>query len=421
MLDRLLSIFWGFCLKITLFDFLSDVEEEQPFDVNKITIKDAIDLLQKGVFDRYFDRKKILNYIARLADDFFIKYYSKEFCPRCHDSNVKEIKSYGGFKKSFWCKDCRKKFTHRGIIRTHFQDWVIHNVVLGIYDGEPVSKIRRHLEEEMKSREREFSVKTKIPDEKTIYELGSAVAEKIQEIIHFLILLQGGLRCDRIFVDDAFSRRKRKRMKGVQKSLDGAKAFAEKRRKRRGKRRYYYVIVILDPDKCFTIEAYPSKKRDEKAFSIAFMSAVQKLKGLPKSVGGDKLKSMETAAEKCLPKSRVRHNFEKLKPYEKKELNKIERKIRELRKTIWKQKKYGTLRVLRTYVAIAVIGTNFVEPKDVLGGKTPAQTAGIPYPIREIEPWEAFLEWVRVFQTLFPKILKAGLKKIPGTPLSPSR
>jgi len=408
-------------MKITLVDFLSDLEEGQPFDVNKVTVRDAIDLLQKGVFDLYFDREKILSYVRRLADDFFAKFYGREFCPSCFSSNVKEIKSYEGVKKSFCCKDCRRNFKHRGAIRTHFEDWVIHNVVLGIYDGEPVSKIRRHLEEEMKSRERKFNVQTKIPDEKTIYELGSTVAEKIQEIIHFLILLQGGLKCDRIFVDDAFSRRKRKRGKGVQKSLDGAKAFAKKRRKCRGKRRHYYVIVILDPDTRFTIEAYPSKKRDEKAFSIAFMSAVQKLKGLPKSVRGDKLKSMETAAEKYLPKSRVQHIFEKLKPYEKKELNKIERKIRELRKTIWKQKKYGTLRVLRTYVAIAVIGTNFLEPKYVMGGKTPAQAAGIPYPFRVIGPWEAFLEWVRVFQTLFPKILKAGLKKIPGTPLSPSR
>jgi len=390
-------------MEITLLDFLN-WNKERPIDINKITIDDVIYMLKTGVFDEYFDREKVVKCLKRFKDDFFEEYYGKEFCPRCLSANVEETKSYEGIKKSFRCKSCKKKFKHRGIVPTHFEDWVILKIVTGIYQGETMSKIRKDLEEELKSREKEFKVRTKIPSEKSIYDLGSRIADKLQKIIDFLILVIGGLKCRRIFCDDAFSR----------------KVLTKSKRKRKDGR-YYYVIVVLDADTRFIIVAYPSRTRDKTSFSIAFSLAKEKLSGMPKSVGGDKLKSMEAAAEEHLPKSKVRHAFQKLKPYEKEELNRIERRIRDIRETIGKRRKYGTLKVLKTYVAIAVIGINFLEPMDVLGGRTPAQAIGIPYPFREVGSWEAFLEWVRVFQTLFPKILKAGLKKIPGTPLSPSR
>jgi len=52
--------------------------------------------------------------------------------------------------------------------------------------------------------------------------------------------------------------------------------------------------------------------------------------------------------------------------------------------------------------------------------RAPAQAVGIPYPFRDFAPLEAFLEWVRIVKLLFPKILRAGIKRFPGTPLSPS-
>jgi len=404
-------------MKITLMDFLSG--EDRLINVNELTVSDAIYMLKDRVFDQHFDRKKILSFITQLSKDFFTKYYGREFCPRCLSSSVEEIKSYEGVKKSFLCKDCGKKFKHRGVICTHFEDWVIRRIVTGIYHGESVSKIREDLEEEMKSREQEFHVKTKIPDQKSIYGLSSRVAEKLEKITAFLVLVTGGLKCEKIFCDDAFSRKRRKKNRGLQKNLTEAKAFVKRGRKRRDGR-YYYVIVVLDADTRFIIVAYVSKARNKKAFSEAFSLAKDKLKSLPRIVRGDKLKSMEVAAEKFFSKSQVQLIFEKLKPYEKGELNKIERRIRDLRNTIGKRRKYGSLRVLKTYVTTAVVATNFLEPMDVLGGKTPAQTIGIPYPLRKVGSWEAFLEWARLFQILFPKILKVGLKKIPGTPLSPS-
>ena len=110
-------------MKITLMDFLSG--EDRPINVNELTVSDAIYMLKDRVFDQHFDRKKILNFITQLSKDFFTKYYGREFCPRCLSSSVEEIKSYEGVKKSFLCKDCGKKFKHRGVMCTHFEDWVI--------------------------------------------------------------------------------------------------------------------------------------------------------------------------------------------------------------------------------------------------------------------------------------------------------
>ena len=405
-------------MEITLLEFLFR-NKERPIDINKITIDDAIYMLKTGVFDEYFDREKVVKCLKRFKDNFFEEYYGKEFCPRCLSANVEEIKSYEGVKKSFRCKDCKKKFKHRGIVSTHFEDWVILKIVTGIYHGETMSKIHKDLEEELESREKEFKARTKIPSEKTLYDLGSRIADKLRKVMDFLILVVGGLKCQRIFCDDAFSRKRRKKNRGIQENLVRGKVFTKSKRKRKDGQ-YYYVIVILDADTRFIIEAYASKKRDKISFSVAFSQAKEKLSGMPKSVRGDKLKSMEVAAEKYFPKSKVQHFFQKLKPYEKEDLNRIERRIRDLRRTIGKRRKYGTLKVLRTYVTIAVMGINFLEPMDALGGRTPAQAIGIPYPFREVGPWEAFLEWTRTLEIILPKILKAGLRKIPGTLLSPS-
>lgn len=386
-------------------------KDEELIDLDKITIKDALSMLKEGSFSRYFDRSRIIGYLKHIAQDIK-KYCGREFCPRCGSTDVKVVPGYEGVKQYFECRVCGKRFVHPSVVGTHFRDWVIIELTEGIYSGKFMSKVAEDIERQLDENTRD-----KIPDEKTLYDLLDRVAEFLKDFDAFLVLLVGGLNCSRIMCDDAFSRRRRRRKKYRQKSLDGNIVFLKGKSKRR--RRYYYTIVILDPDLRYILVSYASEKRDKKAFCIAFATAMEKMRSLPETVKGDKLKAMMQAAELYFPKSKVRHEFEKLSWYEKEELNKIENRIRKLRETIRKRRKYGSIRVLRNYLTIAVIGTNYLERMKVLGNRAPAEVAGIPYPTPGRKKWYYFLEYARIVRTMLPQILKIGLKAIPGTPLKP--
>jgi hypothetical protein len=390
---------------------------EAPLDLENVTLKDVIKMLRDGCFDKYFDRNKIIGYLQHIAQNFG-RYYGREFCPRCGSTNVRNIPNYEGVKPYFYCKECGKNFKHKTFIRTHFDDWVISATIRGVFAGKFMSQICVDILNERKDMDKANSqiFKGKMPDEKTLYDITDRAATKFLGINDFIILLLGGLDCSRLMCDDAFSRRWRQKRKVKQKTING-ELFNTKIRRR--KRSYYYAIIVFDPDGRFIVAHYASDKRDRGSFEVAFGLAIEKLKSIPERVKGDKLKAMVQAAEKYLPKSRVKHEFEKLKPFEKRELCKIERCIRRLRKTVGKRRRYGSLKVLRNYLTIAVIGTNYLTPMKVLGEKTPAQTVGIPYPFYEKGDWNTFLDWVRIIDGLLPQILKVGLKRIPGTLLRP--
>lgn len=402
-------------MPVTLDKFCSS--EEAPFNFEKIALRDVIQMLRNGSFDMYFDRNKIFECLQYIAQNFE-RYYGHEFCPRCGSANVISIPSYRGVKPYFCCKECGRKFKHKTFMGTHFEDWVICATIVGVFAGRLVSQIHEDILNQGKAMDKTNlqSLKGKIPDEKTLYDIIDRAATKFLDINDFIILLLGGLNCSCLMCDDAFSRKWRQKRKGKQATINGD-LFNTKIRRR--KRSYYYAIIVFDPDGRFMVAHYGSDKRDRRAFEVAFGLATEKLKSSPKSVKGDKLKAMVQAAEKYLPKSLVKHEFQRLKPFEKKELCKIERCIRRLRNTIGKRRRYGSLKVLRNYLTIAVIGTNYLTPMKVLGGKTPAQTVGIPYPFYERGDWTTFLEWVRIIDVLLPQILKAGLKRIPGTSLRP--
>lgn len=399
---------------VTLDKFCS--REEGSLNFEKITLKDVIQMLMDGHFDKYFDRSKIIGYLQHIAQNFE-RYHGREFCPRCGSANVVSISSYEGVKPYFHCKECRKKFRHKTFIGTHFEDWILCATIRGVFAGKLMSQIYADILNQRKEMGKVNSqiLKAKIPDEKTLYDITDRSASKVLDVNDFMLLLLGGINCSCLMCDDAFSRKWRQKRKGKQLTIN--KGLNTKIRHRKGS--YYYALIALDSDGRFIIVHYASEKRDRKAFEILFGLAIRKLKSLPKKVKGDKLKPMIQAAEKYLPKSIVKHEFEKLKPFEKKELCKIERCIRRLRKTIGKRRRFGSIKVLRNYLTIAVIGTNYLTPMKVLDGKTPAQTIGIPYPFYEKEDWNTFLEWVRIIDVLLPKILKVGLKRIPGTLLRP--
>lgn len=139
------------------------------------------------------------------------------------------------------------------------------------------------------------------------------------------------------------------------------------------------------------------------------------LKDYPAEVKGDKLDPMMRAAELFFPKSIVKHDFRKLKPWEKGELNAIERRIKDVRSALPKGRKYSSIRFLRALGVLIWVNENFLEPRSRLGGKSAALNLGIPYPYRPYD-WNLFLNWAKFVVYRFPAILKASLKKIPGTP-----
>jgi transcription elongation factor Elf1/transposase-like protein len=403
-------------VQVTLDKFCSS---EEALDLEKVTLKDVIQMLRDGSFDKYFSRGKIIEYLQRIAQNFK-EYYGREFCPRCGSTKLITLTSYCGVKPYFQCKECGKRFTHKTVVETHFEDWVISATVRGVFAGKAVSQIHVDILNQRKDMDKTnfegLKGKRKIPYEKTLYDIINKLDAKLLDFSDFEVLLLGGLICSRLMCDDAFARKWRRKKGAKQTVINGNLAYI---RVKRHKRSYYYAIIVFDPDGRFIVAHYGSDKRDKEAFEVAFRLAIEKLKSFPKSVKGDKLRAMVQAAERCFPKSQVMHEFEKLKPFEKKELCKIERCIRRLRKTVGKRRRYGSLKVLRNYLTIAVIGTNYLTPMKVLEGKTPAQNVGIPYPFYEKEDWNTFLEWVRIIDMLLPQILKAGLKRIPGTLLRP--
>ena len=379
----------------------------------EITLKDVIRMLRDGTFDKYFDRKRIIKYLWYIGENIK-KYSRREYCPRCGSSKVKMVPNYEGAKPYFECRVCRKRFVHRPLVQTHFSDWVIEELVEGVYSGKPMKKIIRDIE-----RHADEDLKDKIPDEKTLYDLLDRVAAFLSDFDIFLVLLCGGLKSNRLMFDDAFSRRRGHRKRCKQKSIGGNIVVSRGKSRRRKFKRYYYTIVVLDPDLRCIVAGHASDKRDRIAFSIAFMMAREKMSRLPLLVKGDKLRAMVEAAEEWFPKNQVKHEFEKLSKYEKKELNKIENRIRKLRETIGKRRKYGSLNVLRNYLTIAIIGTNYLERIKILGNRAPMEVVGVPYPKPNRWGWRYFLQYARIVRIMLPYILKASLKTIPGTMLKP--
>lgn len=77
------------------------------------------------------------------------------------------------------------------------------------------------------------------------------------------------------------------------------------------------------------------------------------------------------------------------------------------------------MNVLRNYLTIAIIGTNYLERMKVLDNRAPMEVVGIPYPTPDKWGWRYFLQYARIVRIMLPNILKVSLKTIPGTTLKP--
>jgi len=403
----------------TLDSFISKTQEN--FDINRISIDDAIKMLQTGTFDKYFDRHKILSYLKDLTKRFESEFLSREFCKHCGSFNVKEIPS-GYWKKRFLCLDCGKTFMQFGVIRTHFDDWVVGEVAEKLSQGDTIREIYKSLVNKASAEDLKRGNNNKIPDEKSIYDITERLGEALSKYTEFNVLLTGGISCKRLLIDDFYSKRTKNR-KLKQTTLGGGVLKKPNVSKRKKKKQdtgpFFYPIACFDPDRLFLVNLHPAFKRNFASFNLAIGRTVTLLNGLPEVVMGDKLGFMIKAAERHLPRSLVKHIFIKRKPWRKGELKLIERKIKDIRRTLHKQRKFGTFRLIKSMVIIAQVNENYLEPRKSLGGKSAAINVGIPYPFKPY-CWNTFLKWVRFVIYRLPSILKVGLKQIPGTPLRPS-
>lgn len=379
-------------------------------DINGITIDDFLNFFYSKNFDEFFDREKILAYLEEKARVFEKEIFVKMSCPHCGSREVKKLDAHSQkeYKEYYNCLRCKRKFPVQSFIGSWFPDWVIATTLSNVFQGKKPKEIFESLKTEATNRYKDYGGSERIPDEKTIYDIIGKCAEKFKKFNDAMILLIGGIKCRTLLADDIFSPRWKKK-----------KHTESIRPRKRRQRRFYYGIATLDVDSRFIVVLYIARLRDKLAFRIAFSETEQKLANLPQKIMGDKLASMEKAAEAFFPKNKVAHEFVKAKPWKKGKRSMIERRNRDIRKTLRKHQKYRSKKVLGNYAVIAQTGQNYLRAMEkALGGKSPAQAVGIPYPFSP-KDWRRFMSWIDWVCSHMPEILKAGLKKFPVCGLAP--
>ncbi len=389
--------------------------EAADIDINKITVEEFLRCLNSNDFETYFkahfDPPKIQNYLKAKADSFEKEILGKVFCPRsdCKSQDtVKVVDKKGVFGGYYRCQKCKEKFKPKRFIRSRFDDRTCALTILSFAQGKRPRQIFQLLETERTNIFLDYGVLETVPDEKTLYDILDKGAKKFEKFHELMIFLIGGIPCKVLYCDDAFA----------PKRLSKHQPKASK--KRRILKRFQYAIVTMGADSRFIIVLHVASFRDKKAFRDAFGITEGRLRNLPEFLKGDKLAAMVSAAPIYFPKDLVKHVFRRLKPWEKKELMRIERKIKDVRKTIPKRQKSGSLKVLRNLAIVSMSELDYLNPmEEALEGKTPAGVVGIPIPVCPHD-WRKFMVWIDWLFCHLPEVLKAGLKQIPGSPLRPS-
>lgn len=367
------------------------------FDIENVSSEDVLNRFDFKSFGECFRREKVLAFLREKAASFPTAILHKSRCPKCKSSMISRFHRDSAVPRKYnYCVVCRKPYEIENFVGSHFPNWVLASVVSNAFQGKRPKEILQSLNVEATNRYLDFDEQSRLPDEKTLYDIIGKIADKLEKFNHLMILLIGGLQCIELLVDDAFAPRQTKRCKG---SI-----------RQRGLERFYYAIVSLDRYKKFIIDVYVASSRDEYAFRVAFAEVKAMLSKLPQIVKGDLLAAMIEAAKVYFPVDRVVHDFKKLKPWEKRERNVIERRIRDLRKTLRKRQKCGSLTVQRNFTTIAKIGQNYLRPMEkALENRSAAQAMGIPYPFYPWD-WRMFMIWIDWVFNNVSEILRAGLE-----------
>jgi len=366
------------------------------FNIENTSVKDVLNRFDIKSFGEYFERQKVLAFLKKKATSFQEEILRKTCCPQCKSVMIPKFHTNKAVPRKYnYCVVCGKPYEIESFVGSHFPEWVLASIVSNAFQGKKPREILQTLQMEATNRHLDFDEHVGLPDEKTLYDIISKIAEKLEKFNRLMILFIGGLHCTELLVDDAFAHRTRRR---------------HKRNVRQSRKRFYYAIVTLDRYKKFIIDVHVASSRDKSAFGVAFAKAKTLLGELPQIIKGDLLAAMTEAAKAYFPPNRVVHDFKQLKPWEKRERNVIERRIRDLRKTLRKRQKCGSLAVQRNYAIIAWIGQDYLKPMEkALENRSAAQAVGIPYPFYPWD-WRILMIWVDwVFKNL-PEILGAGLK-----------
>jgi len=407
-------------------------------DFNNMTVEDFLLNYKSMNLGAYLDKAKIISFLEKKAKASKKEILPRVFCPRCKEPVSKDPRKKGP-SEYYHCPRCKKRFKARGFINSRFTYGTCADVIANFAQNKFPRGIFELLVTSKTNHYEDYGIIREIPDEKTNYDILDKCARKFDKFHRVMLLLKGGIRCTTLFCDDAFARKRQKRQRRSQNvhvlPVSGytfcsntvevtynehAPVPKKKCSRWKKQRRFYYAIMTLDADLRFIICLHVTASRDKAAFLATFSETIERLESLPKKIRGDELSAMIAAAADIFPKDFVIHDFRKLKPWEKKDLMKIERRIRDFRKTVGKRRKSGSIRVLSNLAVLAIIELDYLRPMErALKGRSPAQVAGLPYPFNPYD-WRKFMIWVDWVFDFFPEILKSGLKQLPGCCLEPS-
>ena len=425
--------------------------------LERMSVKDIVYCFTVTDFGDYFERNKILGYLQSNAEVFAEAAKKAKKCPNCGNAMIpKSQYEKGALRKYQYCTKCGSIKKVKTLLGSKLEDWAIVSSIQNIFHGKMTNEVKQSLVTEATNTSYDFGIERKIPANGTLIENPKRIAEKLEEFNALMILLIGGLAAKKLQIDDLFERRKKKKL---------PEGLTQKKKTRRKQGGFFYPIHSVDEDTRFSVDVYTSENRNKPAYGIAFMKIMDTLR--PGSLiicRGDKLASMEQAAKKYLPRGVIldfqkrpyyfENDKEKKHPfYDKGPLIIIERRNKDLRKTIHKRQRNQRLSPLKTRISISKIGGNYVRsyfleelteswearpyypeelrrirakqksereaamklrkltPKEVSKPlvRSAAQMAGIPYPF---EPWNwrLFLTWVDWVHSNVARILNEGLK-----------
>ncbi len=280
---------------------------------------------------------------------------SKRCCSHCgSDKYVKDGKrrrKYLGLVQIYLCKKCGRKFSDIAIPYTHYPIWVLDIILSLFVGGLSIQAIPEEVKKTAKLKGMNLSIS--IPTVIKIIINCSNLLLKIEEHYHHT------LKSNTWQIDDCFQPRPH--------------------------RLWYYITNVMSIDQRYWLASHVSKNRDNQASITALQQAKLRAGYYPIVVQCDGLKSHSAAIKRETPNA---HIDQEKKSKDISIVNEIERLNREMRRLIPKLKRFDTIEFLQATTEIKRLQYNFLKTHKSLGGKTPAQAAGIKL---KIHGWKDLL------------------------------
>ena len=360
----------------------------------------------KRICDKLRRWAELVSYFDQLMTDARKK--NVEVCPRCFSSNVAKGESgKSGKRRGFRCKSCGYHFyegklslnlkTPREIINT-----LLHVRLSGCG---PVltSKIAEFI---LKAFKREISLSKDIT-----YHVEEEVAKNLEWFIEFLLIdIREGLpgeilQADEIFIHPRKDRERLEELHGQDKKI---------KRKKRKNYDFFYLItsIIRMQNMTVLLPPTPAYSRDSTAFSL-HMGKIRRYLHDPlelKEIRHDDLSPLKGASELIfpeIPKKVIKRK--KVGAVIRKEslgaTAHVERANENLRRTLRKAKKVGSLKILKNLTTIQYAFWFFLEKHSNLGRKTVVEKLGFAWP-KSIECFADLIFFVLFVKKFYKKYFR---------------